>query len=55
MLEPPCRDRNPDPRDSDPLVLLTTATILAIATEVAAWVPAQRAARMDPMSALSSE
>jgi putative ABC transport system permease protein len=42
-------------KPTDPAVLATTATILAIATAVAAWLPAQRAARMDPMSALRDE
>jgi ABC-type antimicrobial peptide transport system permease subunit len=42
-------------KPTDPAVLATTATILAIATAVAAWLPAQRAARMDPMSALRNE
>jgi ABC-type antimicrobial peptide transport system permease subunit len=42
-------------KPTDPAVLAITATILAIATAVAAWLPAQRAARMDPMSALRDE
>jgi ABC-type antimicrobial peptide transport system permease subunit len=42
-------------KPTDPAVLATTTTILAIAAALAAWLPAQRAARMDPMSALRDE
>jgi len=42
-------------KPSDPSVLITTAAILAAATTLAAWLPARRAARMDPMSALRDE
>jgi putative ABC transport system permease protein len=42
-------------KPSDPVVLGATAAVLAVAAAVAAWLPARRAARMDPMSALRNE
>ena len=42
-------------RPRDPAQLLGAAAILAVATAVAAYVPARRAARLDPMAALREE
>ena len=42
-------------RPRDPAQLLGAAAILAVATAVAAYVPARRAARLDPMAAVREE
>jgi macrolide transport system ATP-binding/permease protein len=42
-------------RTWDPVVLLTTTVILAIAALLAAVIPAQRAASVEPMTALRIE
>jgi predicted permease len=42
-------------RPRDPVQLVGAAVILAMATAVAAYVPARRAARLDPMAALREE
>jgi ABC-type antimicrobial peptide transport system permease subunit len=39
---------------TDPLTLIGTAVLLAIAGSIAAWIPAMRAARVDPIAALRS-
>jgi ABC-type lipoprotein release transport system permease subunit len=39
----------------DPAVLLGTAVLLATATLLASWVPARRAARTDPITALRAD
>jgi putative ABC transport system permease protein len=40
---------------SDPLTLASIVALLAVAALLACWVPARRAARVDPMEALRSE
>ncbi len=40
---------------SDPLTLVAVASLLGLVTLVAAWLPARRAARVDPMSAMRAE
>ncbi len=40
---------------ADPLTFLTILVVLAVVTLVAAWLPARRAARVDPMIALRHE
>jgi len=42
-------------RPRDPVQLAGAALILAAATAVAAYLPARRAARLDPMAALREE
>jgi hypothetical protein len=42
-------------RPGDPLQLADAVLILAATTAVAAYVPARRAARLDPMAALQEE
>src|SRR5579872_575159 len=42
-------------RSADPLVLLTAPALLALVSLVACWVPARRAARIDPMVALRDQ
>jgi predicted permease len=39
----------------DPFVLIAAATCLALASLAACWIPARRAARIDPMKALRTE
>jgi ABC-type antimicrobial peptide transport system permease subunit len=36
----------------DPLILLVSVTTIAAVTALAAWIPARRAAGVDPMTAL---
>jgi ABC-type antimicrobial peptide transport system permease subunit len=40
---------------NDPIQLAGAAITLAVATAVAAYIPARRAARIDPMAALREE
>jgi putative ABC transport system permease protein len=40
---------------SDPLTLASIVLLLALAALVACWLPARRAARVDPMEALRQE
>jgi predicted permease len=42
-------------KPADPLTLATAATLLAAAALFAAWLPAHRASRLDPVSALREE
>ncbi|HVX67650.1 MAG TPA: ABC transporter permease [Bryobacteraceae bacterium] len=42
-------------RPNDPAQLAGAALVLAVATALAAWLPARRAARLDPMAALREE
>jgi ABC-type antimicrobial peptide transport system permease subunit len=40
---------------NDPVQLAGAAILLALATAIAAYIPARRAARIDPMAALREE
>jgi ABC-type lipoprotein release transport system permease subunit len=40
---------------TDPATFATIATILAVVALIAAWVPARRAASVEPMKALRTE
>jgi predicted permease len=40
---------------NDPLTIIVSALVLAVVTMMAAWLPARRAARIDPMAALRQE
>ncbi|MEP7132058.1 MAG: ABC transporter permease [Acidobacteriota bacterium] len=40
---------------TDPLTFAAVATVLAFTTVLASWLPARRAARLDPLAALKSE
>jgi predicted permease len=40
---------------SDPVTLIAVMAVLVLIATLACWIPAQRAARMDPMSALRAE
>jgi predicted permease len=42
-------------KPNDPIALLTAVITLLVAASIAGWVPARRAARIDPMSALRHE
>jgi ABC-type antimicrobial peptide transport system permease subunit len=42
-------------KPNDPLQLSAAVLVLAAATAVAAYLPARRAARLDPMAALREE
>jgi len=45
----------PEVAAADPLVLAVTALVLTVAALVASWVPARRAARVDPLQALRQD
>jgi ABC-type antimicrobial peptide transport system permease subunit len=40
---------------SDPVTLIAVTAVLVLIASLASWIPARRAARMDPMSALRAE
>jgi ABC-type lipoprotein release transport system permease subunit len=42
-------------RPTDPATLVTTVLLLAVTAGVAAWIPARRAALVDPVIALRTE
>jgi ABC-type antimicrobial peptide transport system permease subunit len=44
-----------DVSPTDPLTLAAAAAILLVTAVAAAWIPARRAARLDPVTALRSE
>ncbi len=48
------RSRNPT-RSADPLTLAVIATLLMLAALTACWLPARKAARVDPLAALRHE
>jgi ABC-type antimicrobial peptide transport system permease subunit len=44
-----------DVRPRDPLTLLTTMALFLIVTAAAAWIPARRASRVDPLQAIRAD
>jgi ABC-type lipoprotein release transport system permease subunit len=44
-----------DVAPTDPLVLVSTVGILVVIALIAAWIPARRAAMVDPLVALRAE
>jgi ABC-type antimicrobial peptide transport system permease subunit len=44
-----------DVRPRDPLTLLATMAVFLVVTAAAAWIPARRASRVDPLSAIRAD